>query len=85
MNMFRSFTKPVFTGRKLIWTSRNVNNVSDTYDLLCGYQQAQRWLLSPHAVSAGTFHTVHLPHSNDREKRSRQAMGEVWYRPWNGG
>lgn len=21
----------------------------------CGYQQAQRWLLSPHAVSAGTF------------------------------
>ncbi len=75
MNMFRSFTKPVFTGREIEWTSRNVNNVSDTYDLLLRIQQAQRWLLSPHAVSAGTFSHVHLPHSNDREKRSRQANG----------
>ena len=26
-------------------------------------------------VGPGRFHTVHLPHSNDREKRSRQANG----------
>ncbi len=73
--MFRSFTKPVFSGREIDMDVRNVNNESDTNDLLLRIPTGERWLLSPHAVSAGTFSHCAPPHSNDREKRSRQANG----------